>query len=137
MARILPPAKILGATIEHSLVAEACVIENSRITESVVGIRSFIGNDVTINRSVILGSDYYSWHDRSVRERGLDGPDNPGIGHGSVIENTIMDRNVRVGEGCTIKNADAVQDADGENYSIRDGIVILPKNAVLAPGTVI
>ncbi len=135
--RILPPTKILGATIEHSLIAEACVIMKSRVTESVIGIRSYIGKDVVINRSVILGLEYYSWHDRSVRERGLDGPDNPGIGDGSVIENTIIDLNVRVGEGCVVRNEKGVVHADGDFYYIRDGIIILPKNAVLPPGTVI
>jgi glucose-1-phosphate adenylyltransferase len=135
--RILPPAKILGADVEHSLIAEACVIMDSRIKESVVGIRSYIRDGVTINRSVILGMDYYSWHDRSIRDVGLDGPDAPGIGKGSVIENTIIDRNVRVGAGSVIRNEAGVQHLDADNYAIRDGIVILPKNAVLPPGTVI
>ncbi|MFV1979595.1 MAG: glucose-1-phosphate adenylyltransferase [Rhodothermia bacterium] len=135
--RILPPAKIIDSTIHHSLIAEACVILNSKITDSVIGIRSYIGSDVKISRSIVLGMDYYSWHDRSVRNEGLDGPDNPGIGKGSVIENTIMDRNVRIGDGCVIRNHAHVDHADGDNYYIRDGIVVLPKNAVLPAGTVI
>ncbi len=135
--RILPPAKILSSTIHHSLIAEACVILNSKISNSVIGIRSYIGSDVKISRSIILGMDYYSWHDRSVRDVGLDGPDNPGIGTGSVIENTIIDLNVRVGDGCVIRNEAGISHADGDHYYIRDGIVILPKNAVLPEGTVI
>lgn len=133
--RILPPAKILGARIERSLIAEACVIMNSQVSDSVIGIRSFIGDDVVIKRSVILGLDYYSWHDRSMRDRGLDGPDNPGIGAGSFVENAIIDRNVQVGRGSIIRNVAGIEHADGPNYHIRDGIVILPKNAIIPPGT--
>ncbi len=134
---ILPPAKILDSTIHHSLIAEACIILNSEISDSVIGIRSYIGSDVKISKSIVLGMEYYSWHDRSVRDVGLDGPDNPGIGTGSVIENTIIDLNVRVGDGCVIRNHAGVDHADGDNYYIREGIVVLPKNAVLPAGTVI
>jgi glucose-1-phosphate adenylyltransferase len=135
--RILPPAKILGSEVVHSLIAEAAIVSQSRISESIIGIRSYIGNDAEVRRSIILGMDYYSWHDRSVREVSLDGPDNPGIGAGSIVENAILDRNVRVGEGCIIRNEAGIENADAENYHIRDGIVILPKNTVLPPGTVI
>ncbi len=135
--RILPPAKIRRSEIVDSLVAEACVILDSHISNSVVGIRSFIGEGVRLNRTVMLGFDYYSWHERTVRDRGLDGPDNPGIGAGSQIENTIIDRNVKIGAGCIIRNETGRQNFDGDNYFIRDGIVIIPKNAVIPPGTVI
>jgi len=135
--RILPPAKIRHSEIVDSLIAEACVILDSHISDSVVGIRSFIGEGSTLHRTVMLGFDYYSWHDRAVRDRGLDGPDRPGIGPGSSIENTIIDRNVKIGEGCVIGNQAGVQNHDGDGYSIRDGIVIIPKNTIIPPGTVI
>lgn len=135
--RILPPAKIRHSEIIDSLVAEACVILDSHISDSVVGIRSFIGAGTTLHRTVMLGFDYYSWHGRDIRDRGIDGPENPGIGAGSQIENTIIDRNVRIGEGCIIKNEAGTQNYDGDFYSIRDGIVILPKNSVVPPNTVI
>lgn len=135
--RILPPAKIRHSEIVDSLIAEACVILDGRISDSVVGIRSFIGEGTELHRTVMLGFDYYSWHNRDVRDRGIDGPERPGIGPGSRIENTIIDRNVRIGEGCVIRNEAGVQNYDGENYAIRDGIVIIPKNAIIPPGTVI
>jgi glucose-1-phosphate adenylyltransferase len=135
--RILPPAKIRHSEITDSLVAEACVILDSHISDSVVGIRSFVGEGSTLHRTVMLGFDYYSWHERAIRDRGIDGPDQPGIGTGSRIENAILDRNVRIGEGSVITNEAGIQDFDGDNYSIRDGIIVIPKNTVIPPGTVI
>lgn len=135
--RILPPAKIRHSEIIDSLIAEACVILDSHISDSVIGIRSFIGEGSTLKRTIMLGFDYYSWHERAIRDRGLDGPDDPGIGDGCYIENAILDRNVRIGVGSVIRNESGLQHHDGENYSIREGIVIIPKNAEIPPGTVI
>jgi glucose-1-phosphate adenylyltransferase len=135
--RILPPAKIQSSYVQDSLIAEACVVVNSHIANSVIGIRSFIGSNTTIKRSVIMGADYYSWHDRSLRDREVDGPNNPGVGDDSYVENAILDRNVAVGKGCVIKNQEGVEEADGEFYYIRDGIVIIPKNTFVPDGTII
>lgn len=135
-ARMLPPAKIQSSYVENSLIAEATIISNANISNSVVGIRSFIGNNATIKDSIIMGSDYYSWHDPEHRDP-VAGPDNHGIGEDSYIENAIIDKNVRIGRRCVIRNAEGAKEADGSNYYIRDGLVVVPKNAEIPDETVI
>lgn len=134
--RMLPPAKIQNATIRNSLIAESSVIVDASVTDSVIGLRSFLSSGVTVSQSVIVGSNYYRWHDASER-RTLDGPDRPGIGEGTRVANAIIDRNASIGRDCVIENAAGVHHADGENYFIRDGIVVIPKNAIVPDGTVI
>lgn len=135
-ARMLPPAKIQGSEIMESLIAEASVIINSRIEQSVIGIRSFIGNNVTIRRSIILGADYYPWHDSATRDP-VAGPRHPGVAEDSFIEGAIIDRNVSIGKRCRIQNSEGVQEGEGEHFYIRDGVVVIPKNAAVPDDIVI
>ena len=135
-ARMLAPAKMTGTSVRESLVSEGCIIGESQITSSVIGIRSFIGSDTTIKESIVMGADYYPWHGRDTRER-VEGPAFPGIGDGVHIEGAIIDKNVRVGKGCIIRNTEGVQEHDGDSFFIRDGIVVIPKNAEIPDGTVI
>ncbi len=136
-ARILPPAKIQSCYVQDSLIAEGSVIINSHIANSVIGIRSFVEHNTTIKNSILMGSDFYAWHEKGLRQRGLDAPDSPGVGVESYIENAIIDKNVSIGSRCVIKNQEGVNEADGPNYYIRDGIVVIPKNTVIPPGTII
>jgi glucose-1-phosphate adenylyltransferase len=135
-ARMLPPAKITRTSVEHAIVGEGSVIVDSTITNSVIGIRSFIGRGTRIERTVIMGSDYYAWEDREGRIP-YQGPARPGIGDGSHIEGTIVDRNASVGRDCSITNGAGVQEGEGPGYYIRDGIVVILKNAEIPDGTVI
>ena len=135
-ARMLAPAKISGAMLTDSLVSEGSVIGNSSIDRSVVGIRSRIGNHTTIRNSVILGADYYPWHGQATREP-VEGPEEPGVGDNTFIEGTIVDKNVRIGNQCIIRNNEGVQEHDGENFYIRDGVVVIPKNVTIPDETVI
>lgn len=135
-ARTLPPAKLQDATIRDSMIAEASVINSATIEESVVGIRSFIASGATLRRTVMLGADYLPWRD-PARRSGLNAPPSPGVGLNSVVENTIIDKNVQIGADCRITNAQGVAEADGDGWYIRDGIVVLPKNAVIPDGTVV
>lgn len=135
-ARILPPAKIVSAYVQESLIGEASVISNSQIYNSVIGIRSFIGSNTTIKNTVFMGADYYPWHEPRLRDP-VGGPERPGVDEGSYIEGAIIDRNVSVGKRCIIKNSDNIQDADHDNYYIRDGIVVIPKNVYIPDDTVI
>ena len=135
-ARMLPPAKVQSSYVQDSLICEGSVIINSQISNSVVGIRSFIGNNTTIKNAVIMGADYYPWHDVELRER-VEGPTCPGIDEESYIEGAIIDKNVSIGKRCIIKNKDNVQEHDGENFYIRDGVVVIPKNAQIADDTII
>ncbi|MEX0599945.1 MAG: glucose-1-phosphate adenylyltransferase [Rhodothermales bacterium] len=135
-ARILPPAKIVSSFVQESLISEASVIINSQISQSVIGLRSFIGNNTTIKNTVFMGADYYPWHDPSLRDP-VEGPDRPGVGEESYIEGAIIDRNVSIGKRCIIKNRDNVDEYDGEDYFIRDGIVVIPKNVHIPDDTII
>ena len=135
-ARILPPAKIVSSFLQESLIGEASVIINSQISNSVIGIRSFIGNNTTIKNTVFMGADYYPWHDPSLRDP-VEGPDRPGVDEESYIEGAIVDRNVSIGKRCIIKNRDNVLEGEGENFFIRDGIVVIPKNVQIPNDTII
>jgi len=134
--RMLPPAKIISSYIQESLIAEASVVINSQISNSVIGVRSYIANNTTIKNTVIMGADYYRWHDPSLRDP-IEGPKHPGVGDESYIEGAIVDRNVSIGRRCIIKNRDNVQSMDGENFFIRDGIVVIPKNTHIEDDTII
>jgi glucose-1-phosphate adenylyltransferase len=135
-ARMLPPAKITRSTIERAIVGEGSVIVDSEITDAVIGIRSFIDGGTRIHRAVIMGSDYYGWQDPEDRSP-VQGPARPGIGEGTRIENAIVDRNASIGKGCVITNGAGVNEGDGPGFAIRDGIVVVTKNAQLPDGTVI
>ena len=134
--RTLPHAKMIEATIKNSIIAEASVVENSYIEDSVIGIRTYIGPNTHIKRAVIMGADYYHWHDSSLREPSQ-GPDHPGVGEGSTIENAIIDRNVSIGKRCQIVNKEGLQEGEGPYFFIRDGIIIIPKNTVVPDETII
>jgi glucose-1-phosphate adenylyltransferase len=135
--RYLPASRVSGATLEHCLVSDGCVIgAGTRITRSVVGVRTRIGRETTVRDSVLLGSDRFETDQERAenRRRGL--PDFS-VGNGTVIENAILDKDCRVGSNVRIINREKKQNADGENYVIRDGTVVIPKGAIVLDGTVI
>ncbi len=135
-ARMLAPAKVENARITKSIIAEACVIVDAEIDNSVIGLRSFIGSKATIRNTVFMGADYYPWTKEGIREN-EGGPTSPGVGPGATVENAIVDRNVSIGAGCTITNAKGIQEGEGEGFYIRDGIVVIAKNVTIPEGTVI
>ena len=135
-ARMLAPAKIQNSYVQDSLISEGSVIVNSQVSSSVVGIRSYIGNNTTLKNAIIMGADYYPWHDPDMRET-VEGPDRPGIDEESYIEGAIIDKNASIGRRCIIKNSDGIEEGEGDNFYIRDGIVVIPKNAIIPDGTVI
>jgi glucose-1-phosphate adenylyltransferase len=133
-ARLLPPAKVTRSRIENSIIGEACVIEDSDISNSVIGIRSYIGARTRIHRAVLMGADYYHWEDPRTRSR-VEGPPRPGVDQDTVIENAIIDKNASIGRGCVITNAERVQEGEGPGFYIRDGVVVIVKNAEIPDGT--
>jgi glucose-1-phosphate adenylyltransferase len=133
-ARLLAPAKITRSRVDNSLIAEACVIVDSDISESVIGVRTFVDRGSRIHRAVLLGADYYRW---STERHRPDGPALPGVGAYSVIENAIIDKNASIGNNCRITNEAGVQEGQGPGFYIRDGIVVVVKDAEIADGTVI
>ncbi|PSR00323.1 MAG: glucose-1-phosphate adenylyltransferase [Bacteroidetes bacterium SW_11_64_17] len=135
-ARMLPPAKIQNSTVQDSLIAEGSLVERSQVSQSVVGIRSYIGPDTTLKNSVMMGTDHFRWHDMEKRDI-VEGPENPGIGEESYVEGAIIDKNVSIGKRCIIKNQSGVQEAEEDLYHIRDGIVVIPKNTEIPDDTII
>ncbi len=129
--RFLPPTQIELASISKSLVSEGSMIKKAEIRESIIGLRSVIQKDSLISKSVIMGADFY---EEGPKRSGIIPM---GIGEGTVIENAIIDKNARIGRKVTVKNAKKLQEFDSENYCIREGVVIIPKNAVIPDGATI
>jgi glucose-1-phosphate adenylyltransferase len=134
--RYLPGSKVNGAHIEHAVVTDGCIINSAKIKNTIVGLRTFIGAGTEMNRVILLGCDYYE-SDESIRQHEAEGKPRIGIGENCVIENAIIDKNARIGNKVKISPAGKPEHVDHELYFIRDGIVIIPKNAVIPHGTVI
>lgn len=135
-ARFLPSSKILDTCITSSLIADGCVIKGARIEESVVGVRSFINEETTIRHAIIMGCDFYESVNQELKDDDMGIP-HMSIGRGCHIERAIIDKNAHIGDDVTISDRSGSPDEDGPNFFIRDGIVIVPRGAVVPPGTVI
>jgi len=137
-ARYLPPSKIEESQIHDSIVSDGCIITGAAITTSVVGLRSRISKNVTIDSSFLMGADYYQTFEE-MRDDLVTGLPRVGIGEGTVIKRAIIDKNARIGSGVKLLNEAQVREADAADgsYYIRDGIIIVPKNAVVKDGTVV
>jgi len=135
--RFLPSSRADGCDLERAVLAEGCLIQDSEIRESVIGLRSIIGPDVRITRTVMMGADFYETPEQKAENRRLGRPD-VGIGRGSVIEGAIIDKNARIGAGVTIRSHVPDEEMiEEEHYVIRDGIVVIPKNAVIPDSVII
>ncbi len=135
-ARMLPPAKISGTTLEKTVIAEGCIIHASRIETTVAGIRTRIGLGSTVVSSYIMGNDYYE----TLAEMNLNserGIPKLGIGERCYIRNAIIDKNCRIGNDVRINGGPHLENTDHTLYTIKDGIVVLKKGAVLPDGFVI
>ena len=135
--RNLPPSKMNFSSMNLSIAAEGCIITNANITNSIVGVRTIIESGSSLNGVVCMGADFYE----SEIQKQMNGEarvPNVGIGRGSIIKGAIIDKNACIGEGCRI-GVDDIKRIDGNfgHYYIVDGIIVIPKNAVLYPGTVI
>ena len=127
--RFLPGSKINGATLRQAIIADGCIISDAHLERSVIGVRSIIQSGATIRNSIVMGADYFE-QDRPPDSR------QPaiGIGRNCVIDRAIIDKNARIADGVVITPEGKPTDFDGDNYFIRDGIVIVPKNAVIPAG---
>jgi len=134
--RFLPGSKINGAHINHAVISDGCIINHAEISNSIIGIRSNVGAGSSLNRVILLGSDYYESH-ASILENEVVGKPRIGVGQRTRIENAIIDKNARVGDNVVISPAGKPDNVDNPLYYIRDGIVIIPKNGVIPHGTVI
>ncbi|MDA9717972.1 glucose-1-phosphate adenylyltransferase [Planctomycetaceae bacterium] len=134
-ARFLPPSRVDDARVQGSLISDGCTIGAGTVIEnSVVGLRCQIGKDVVIRNSVILGNDYYETPEHLEVDLSNNVPP-LGIGDGAIIEKAIIDKNVRIGRQANVINdAGLTELAESQHFTIRDGVIVVPKNAVLGNG---
>lgn len=135
-ARMLPPAKISGTTLEKTIIAEGCIINASRVENSVIGIRTRIGYGTTIVSCYIMGTDYYETLEE-MNASVTNGLPKLGIGERCYIKNAIIDKNCRIGNDVRINGGKHLTNSDHLLYTIKDGIVVVKKGAVLPDGFVI
>lgn len=132
-ARFLPASRVHSCSLRSSLLADGCVIEEAVLEQAVVGVRMRIGHRTVIRRSVLMGADFFeTGADRAENER-LGRP-HMGIGDDCIIENAIIDKNARIGHRVRVTNSAGVRQLDAPNHFIRDGIVIIPKGAIVPDG---
>jgi glucose-1-phosphate adenylyltransferase len=131
-ARFLPGSIVDGATLHNVLMSEGCRIYRAEVRHSIVGLRGYIASGVRLSDTIMMGADYY------------DPPNTPppgglplGIGPDCQIQGAILDKNVRIGAGVIIRPFPLGTELDHENWVVRDGIVVIPKNTLLPAGTVI
>lgn len=134
--RYLPPSKIRDGNISNSIITEGAIIDGAAIKHSIIGTRSRISTGAKIEDSVIMGSDFYETIEEMKGNESINRP-SVGIGKDCHIKTAIIDKNARIGDNVKIINKDNHKDYEGKNYYIKDGIVVMEKNAVLQPNTVI
>jgi glucose-1-phosphate adenylyltransferase len=133
-ARVLPPSKITGAsTIDKSIVTEGCIINGAKIDHSVIGIRSRIGFGSTISNSYLMGNDFYQ-NLEEIRTSVQNKIINIGIGERCFINNTIVDKNCRIGNDVKLNGGKHLKDVNTILYTVKDGIIVVKKGAVLPDG---
>ena len=136
--RYLPPSKLEETDINDSIISDGCIIIGAKVNNSVIGLRSRISRGVHLDAAYMMGADHYQTFDdmRGDVNRGVP---QVGIGEGTVIKHAIIDKNARIGKNARLLNEAGVTEGDGPggSYFIRDGLIIVPKNAVIADGTVI
>jgi len=130
-ARALPGVRISDAHIKNAIICEGSRVSKAQISNSIVGIRSIIHPGAVLDHSIILGAESFEDHQEG------DGRPQLGIGEKSKIISAIVDHNARIGKGVTIRGSKRLKDHDGDGYAIRDGIVVVFKNAVIPDGSVI
>jgi glucose-1-phosphate adenylyltransferase len=126
--RFLPGSKINGATLRQAIISDGCIISDAHLERCVVGIRSVIQSGATIRNSIIMGADYFELGPTDSSQLPM------GIGRNCVIDRAIIDKNARIADGVVITPEGKPPNFDADNYFIRDGIVVIPKNAIIPAG---
>jgi glucose-1-phosphate adenylyltransferase len=135
--RFLPASRVGEATLKECLISDGCVIQaGARLERCLIGVRSLIGHDVTIKNSIVIGADRYETEVERAGNRNRAIPA-VAIGERTVIEQAIIDKDCRIGKNVRIGNQRGVQDAEGPNYVIREGIVVIPRGTTIPDGTII
>lgn len=135
--RDLPPSKFTKCTMDHSLTADGCVIVDSTVRNSIIGVRTIVEKGCELDGVVCMGADYYESAGRMEQRRKLGDP-KIGIGPGTRVRGAIIDKNARIGKNCRIGfQEESRVDGDYPTHYVRDGIIVIPKNGVVPDGTVI
>jgi glucose-1-phosphate adenylyltransferase len=130
-SRFLPASVIEETVIDRAMISDGCQIHSARLERCIVGIRSLINRGARLRNTIVMGADYYE-----SDKGGTPAGEIPiGIGRDCIIEDAIIDKNARIGDGVTITPHDKDANSEGPGYFIRDGIVVIPKNAVIPSGT--
>ena len=132
-ARMLPPAKVSGTRLDHSILADGCIVNAALIENCVIGIRSRVGHDSSLINTYIMGSDYYETLDDIALDQ-QHGIPQLGIGSRCTIQNAIIDKNCRIGDDVRIIGGTHIEDGDSPLYTVKDGIIVIKKGAVLPNG---
>jgi glucose-1-phosphate adenylyltransferase len=133
-ARMLPPSKILGSYVSKAIFGDGCIVMADKIENSIVGNRSRIDKGSTLVNTYMMGADFYQ-DTNEIVENDQNGSPNVGVGKYCYIERAILDKNCRIGDNARIIGGRHLEDGDFETHSIKDGIVVVKKNAVIHPGT--
>ncbi len=133
-ARMLPPSKILGSYVSKAVFGDGCIVMADKIENSIVGNRSRIDKGSTLMNTYMMGADFYQ-NTGEIVENDSHGTPNLGVGKYCYIERAILDKNCRIGDNARIIGGAHLEDGDYDTHSIKDGIVVIKKNAVIAPGT--
>ncbi len=135
-SRHLPPSKLQGCDIDNTMVAEGCILNGVYARNSIIGLRSRIDEGAKIENSIVMGSDFFESLDEMKANRDARIP-HMGIGKNALIRNAIVDKNVRIGRDVKLLNLSGVKEFEDPRgcYYIRDGIIIVPKNAMVPDGT--
>ncbi len=135
-ARMLPPSKILGSYVSKAIFGDGCIVMADKIENSIVGNRSRIDRGSTLMSAYMMGADYYQ-DTTEIVANDQQGKPNLGVGKYCYIEKAILDKNCQIGDNVRIIGGKHLPDSDHPTYSIKDGIVVVKKNAVIQPGTII
>jgi glucose-1-phosphate adenylyltransferase len=128
--RFLPGSKITDCRVYESILSDGSVVEGSQVSSSIVGLRAVVRSGTVLERTVVMGADFFE-------EAPPPGLPPIGIGHGCFIRNAIIDKNARVGDGARLFNEGNLWEANGEGWHIREGVIVVPRNEVIPPGTVV
>jgi glucose-1-phosphate adenylyltransferase len=128
--RLLPPSKFRNSNINQSLISEGCIINAKEIKNTVIGIRSRIGDGTVIHHSYVMGNDFYQDLDEMNRDT-INNKIHVGIGENCYIKNALIDKNVRIGNNVHINGGKHLENFTNDLYSIKDGIVVIKKGAII------
>ena len=130
-SRFLPASVVEETVVNRAMISDGCQIRSAQLDRCVIGIRSIINAGSKLRNTIVMGADYYE-----SDKGGTPADSIPiGIGKNCLIEDAIIDKNARIGDGVVITPHDTDENSEGPGYYIRDGIVVIPKNGVIPAGT--